>query len=199
MDSDTKEDGQGKDSARENEEPAPGSGSEGLETDIDGMPVRHATTGSHPALIALAVVLVIILALTVAAYGTLVTEIGLPPVSGAAYPYTTSYSAVIPPGQPVSIAGVPLRVVDAGETLQVILDYRPEQFIPGEPNTIARGTAETRSLGQVISHTGYQVDAVYKGTVGDSADLTLVILTTTQPSSHLVKALLPTGVEISPV
>ncbi|MBP1928663.1 hypothetical protein J2741_001210 [Methanolinea mesophila] len=189
-----REAGPGKDDKEERGERGPA----GFETDSEGMPVQYATTGSHPALTALAVGLVIVLAIAVAAYGTMVIDIGLPPVPGATYPYSTTYSVVIPPGQQVLIAGVPMVVVDAGETLKVVLERTPEQFAPGEPHTIARGTAETRSLGFVLSHTGYQVDAVYLGAEGDSADLSLTILTTERASSRLVKALLPTGVEIFP-
>ncbi len=198
MDPDNKGEGQEHLPGQETEEPGEGGGWAGEETDIDGMPVHYATTGSHPALIALAISLVIILVLVVAAYGTMETDIGLPPVPGATYPYTTTYSAVIPAGQQVTVAGVPLVVIHAGDTLQVVVNGRPEEFIPGEPYTIARGTARVTSLGIEISRTGYQVDALYQGAEGSSADLTLVIMTSEVASSRLVKALLPTGVEITP-
>jgi hypothetical protein len=183
---------------REGERPGGEAGLTGPGTDNEGMPVKYATTGSHPGMIALAVVLVIILALAVAAYGTMETDIRLPPVPGATYPFSTTYTAVIPAGQPVTVAGVPLVVIHAGGTLQAAIDGTPEELLPGEPYTIARGTARTSSLGIVLSETGYQVDAVYQGAEGTSADLSLVILTTEKASSRLVKALLPTGVEITP-
>jgi hypothetical protein len=183
---------------REDEQDSREGGWTGRGTDIEGMPVKYATTGSHPAFTALAVVLVIILALAVAAYGTLETDIGLPPVPGVTYPFTTGYTVVIPAGQQVTVAGVPLVVLHASETLQAVVNGSPEEFIPGEPYTIAVGTAEESSLGIVLSQTGYQVDAVYKGAEGTSADLSLVIMTTQKASSRLVKALLPTGVEITP-
>ena len=198
MDPDNHGEGQEYQAGQETREPGEGGGSAGEETDIDGMPVRYATTGSHPALTALAITLVIILVLVVAAYGTMETEIGLPPVPGATYPYTTTYSAVIPAGQQVTVAGVPLVVIHADDTLQVVVNGRPEEFIPGEPYMIARGTAQVSSLGIEISRTGYQVDAIYEGAVGTSADLSLVIMTTEKASSRLVKALLPAGVEITP-
>jgi hypothetical protein len=198
MDPDNKGEGQEHLPGQEIEEPGEGGGWTGEETDIDGMPVRYATTGSHPAFTALAIALVIILVLVVAAYGTLEIDIGLPPVPGATYPYTTTYSAVIPPGQQVTVAGVPLVVIHAGDTLQVVVNGRPEEFIPGEPYTIAVGTAQESSLGIELSRTGYQVDALYQGVESASADLSLVIMTTEKASSRLVKALLPTGVEITP-
>lgn len=167
-------------------------------TDSEGMPITYATTGSHPAIIALAVVLVMILALAVAAYGTLETDIGLPPVPGATYPFMTTYSCLIPAGQQVTVGGLPLVVLHAGGTLQAAIDGTPEELVPGEPYTIARGTARESSLGVVLSETGYQVDAVYQGAEGTSADLSLVIRTTERASSRLVKGLLPTGVEITP-
>jgi len=179
-------------------EPGEGGGWGGAETDIDGMPVHYATTGSHPAFTALAITLVIILALAVAAYGTLEIDLGLPPVPGETYPYATTYSAVIPAGQPVTVAGIPLVVLNAGDTLRLVVNGSPEEFITGEPYTIARGTAQTSSLGFELSRTGYQVDAIYQGAEGTSADLSLVIMTSQRASSRLVKAILPTGVEITP-
>jgi len=98
----------------------------------------------------------------------------------------------------VTVAGVPLVVLHAGDALQVVVNGSPEQFTPGEPYTIARGTAQTSSLGIELSRTGYQVDAIYQGADGTSADLSLVIMTTQRASSRLVKAILPTGVEITP-
>jgi hypothetical protein len=198
MDPDESIEGQEQVPDKEGEHPGVEAGLTGGGTDNEGMPVRYATTGSHPAMIALAVVLVIILALAVAAYGTLETDIGLPPVPGAIYPFTTTYSAVIPAGQQVTVAGVPFVVLNAGGTLQAAIDGTPEKLVPGEPYTIARGTARESSLGIVLSETGYQVDAVYQGAEGTSADLSLVIMTTQKASSRLVKALLPTGVEITP-
>ena len=198
MDPDNKGDGQEHLPGEEPEEPGEGGGWAGEETDLDGMPVHYATTGSHPAFTALAIALVIILVLVVAAYGTLEIEIGLPPIPGEMYPYTTTYSAVIPAGQQVTVAGVPLVVLHAGDMLQVVVNGSPERVIPGEPYTIAVGTAQESSLGIEFSRTGYQVDALYQGAEGTSADLSLVIMTSQGASSRLVKALLPTGVEITP-
>jgi hypothetical protein len=96
------------------------------------------------------------------------------------------------------VAGVPLVVLHAGDTLRVVVNSSPEEFIPGEPYTIAVGTAQESSLGIEFSRTGYQVDALYQGAEGTSADLSLVIMTSQRASSRLVKALLPTGVAITP-
>ena len=83
-------------------------------------------------------------------------------------------------------------------SVQVVVNGSPEEFIPGEPYTIARGTAQESSLGIEFSRTGYQVDAIYQGTEGNSADLSLVIMTSQRASSRLIKALLPAGVAITP-
>jgi hypothetical protein len=194
------ETGNGKGDVPEQEKKDTGRGNDWAEaeSDSEGMPVKYATTGSHPALTALAVALVIILALAVAAYGTLETDISLTPVPGATFPYTTTYLVVIPAGQQVLVAGVPLVVLHAGDALQVVVNGSVGQFIPGEPHTIARGTAQTSSLGLVLSQTAYQVDAGYQGAEGTSAVLSLAIMTSQKASSRLVKALLPTGVEITP-
>jgi hypothetical protein len=90
MDPDNKGEGQEHLPGQETEEPGEGGVWAGEDTDLDGMPAHYATTGSHPAFTALAIVLVVILALAVAAYGTLEIDIGLPPVPGETYPYTTT-------------------------------------------------------------------------------------------------------------
>jgi len=198
MDPNETREGQGNIPGREIEQPVMNGEPAETGTDQEEIPEKIAHTGSHPAFTALAVVLVIILGIVVVVYGTLEIEIGLPPVPGAAYSTATTYSVAIPAGQPVTMAGIPLVVIHAGDPLDIAVNGSIRQFNPNDTVVITQGTAVTSSLGFVFSQTPYEVEAVYQGPEGTSAVLAEEIRTPDRASSRLVKALLPTGVEITP-
>ncbi|MCP1716160.1 hypothetical protein J2T58_002035 [Methanocalculus alkaliphilus] len=144
------------------------------------------------------VIILILLLLIVAAFATLNVSI-YAPVSGATYPYTTTYDVWFPLGKTVEVAGMDMVALSTADEMLISVDGVTEKIEVGENKLISEKRAVVKTLGQTIFDTNFQIYLNYRG-VSDprTANFFLSVRTSEQVPEPVIKLLIPREIQAVP-
>ncbi len=143
-------------------------------------------------------IIALIVIIVIAAFFSISVEPNLAPDPGVTYPFTTSYAILIPEGQSIQIAGIPIIALTAGDEMIMKIGDRNEKFVVGETKTISERRALFTMLGITLFSTNYRIEATYRGSTGNNADFYLIIRTSKQVPSFLIERILPPEIRAQP-
>ncbi|MBR1369835.1 hypothetical protein RJ53_10240 [Methanocalculus chunghsingensis] len=146
----------------------------------------------------IAVIVLIILLLVVAAFATLNVSI-YAPVSGATYPYTTTYNVWFPLGKTVEVGGMNMVALSTADEMLISVDGVTEKIDVGENKLISEKRAVVRTLGQTVVDTNFQIYLNYRGLTDQrTANFFLSMRTSQQVPEPILKLLIPRDIQAVP-
>jgi len=140
-------------------------------------------------------ILCIVLAIVLVAFATLSVQADLPPEPGVTYPYTVTYSVLVPEGKTITIAGMDIVCLESGNELIMKIGNETERLSAGDTRTISERRALFQTLGIEIFSSNYRIEATYRGMNGSLAEFYLVIRTSSQVPSSLIRMVLPPEIQ----
>jgi len=144
------------------------------------------------------VVVLILLLLVVAAFATLNVSI-YAPVSGAAYPYTTTYNVWFPLGKTVEVAGMDMVALSTADEMLISVDGVTEKIDVGENKLISERRAVVKTLGQTVVDTNFQIYLNYRGLSDQrTANFFLSVRTSQQVPQYILSLLIPREIQAVP-
>jgi hypothetical protein len=153
----------------------------------------------HRLLIAILIIIILVIGLAFAAILTLTISPDNPGNPGAAYPYKTSFQVSLPEGQTVKIGDLPLTALSYGRQITLKIGDRREEMKSGEVREIADRTAVIKMFGKPVFETGYRLSATWTGIINNQAQFKVSLQTSRQVPDWLVRRMLPTDIQASPV
>jgi len=144
------------------------------------------------------VIVLIILLLVVAAFATLNVSI-YAPISGATYPYTTTYNVWFPLGKTVEVGGMNMVALSTADEMLISVDGVTEKIDVGENKLISEKRAVIRTLGQTVVDTNFQIYLNYRGLTDQrTANFFLSMRTSQQVPEPILKLLIPRDIQAVP-
>ncbi|MDD3978244.1 MAG: hypothetical protein PHI15_08865 [Methanomicrobium sp.] len=145
------------------------------------------------------IVVVIILAVLVAGYVTLIT--GNDNINAYGYPlsYSATYNILIPDNKDVNFAAIPVKALTSGDSVVLMINNDRRTLALGESATYPAKHLTIKTLGITVFDADYQITATFRGVVTNRDDFYVVVKTSEPIPSWLVGIMTPSGVGITPV
>lgn len=159
----------------------------------------YGSGSPHNWLIAGAIILLIIVGISVAAVLTLTVHPDQPATPELSYPYSTTFKASLPDGEPVQVGTLDILALTTGDRAAFKIGERREEMVKGETREIGARTATVQSLGIRIFETGYRLSVTWTGKEGEDALFRIVLQTSRQVPDWLLSRILPSSITIEPI
>ena len=145
------------------------------------------------------VIIVLVLLVIAAAFLTLsVTVTNISP--GDVLPYSTSYGTSFPEGQAIQIGNTQISAISYGNTVTTDVNGNQQQLVVGQTQSISEQHARITTLGVItLINTNFQIDLTYKGELDNRAYFDIAIKTGSQVPSQLIRLLLPSEIDATPI
>ena len=144
-------------------------------------------------------IIVLIIVIGIAALLTLNVTV-TNPVTGISMPFSSSYSVTFPIGQQVTIGNTHITVLTYQNELLSNIDGDQQKLFEGQDRVTQERRAVVTTLGGVtLVDTNFQIDLQYQGQRDNLAYFNLVIHTSKQVPDILLRMLLPSSINASPV
>jgi hypothetical protein len=144
------------------------------------------------------VLILILLIGVVAVFATLNVAV-YAPVSGAAYPYTTTYNVWFPLGKTVDVSGINMVALSTGGEMMIAVDGDTQKIEVGENKLISERRAIVKTLGMTVVDTNFQIYLNYRGlSDAKTANFYLAVKTSQQVPQFIVNLLLPRDIQAVP-
>lgn len=141
-------------------------------------------------LVVMGVLTALILTLTIAA--------DQPGVSGATYPYSTTFRVSLPEGETVRVGDLDILALKAGDTIALRIGDRREEMDPGETRDVADRTVAVKALGQTVFQTGYRLKVTWTGMEGRDLIFRVTLLSSRQIPDWLISRVMPAEIQAVP-
>ncbi|HTY16057.1 MAG TPA: hypothetical protein VMC42_10180 [Methanoregulaceae archaeon] len=144
-------------------------------------------------------IIVLIIIIGIAALVTLNVTV-TNPVTGVSMPFSSNYSVTFPIGQQVTIGNTHITVLTYQNELLSNIDGDQQKLFEGQDRVTQERRAVVTTLGGVtLVDTNFQIDLQYQGQRDNLAYFNLVIHTSKQVPDILLRMLLPSSINASPV
>jgi hypothetical protein len=144
--------------------------------------------------------LIVLIAL-VAIVGLLTIAVSVTNVNpGNPLPYTTKYSVTFPEGQIITIGNSHITVLSYQNELISDIDGDRQKLVIGEDRVIAERRAVITTFGVItLIDTNFQINLTYKGDRDNRAYFDMAIHTSKQVPDILLRNLLPSEIQATPI
>jgi hypothetical protein len=144
-------------------------------------------------------VIIIIILIFLAALLTLNVAV-TNPVTGISMPFASKYSVTFPIGQQVTIGNTHITVLTYQNELLSNIDGDQQKLLEGQDRMTPERRATVTTLGAVtLVDTDFQIDLQYQGQRDNLAYFNLIIYTSKQVPDFLLRMLLPSSINASPI
>lgn len=144
-------------------------------------------------------IIVLIIIIGIAALLTLNVTV-TNPVTGISMPFSSNYSVTFPIGQQVTIGNTHITVLTYQNELLSNIDGDQQKLLEGQDRVIPERRAVVTTLGAVtLVDTDFQIDLQYQGQRDNLAYFNLIIHTSKQVPDFLLRMLLPSSINASPI
>ena len=115
-------------------------------------------------------------------------------------PFSSKYSVTFPIGQQVTIGNTHITVLTYQNELLSNIDGDQQKLLEGQDRTTQERRAVVTTLGAVtLVDTNFQIDLQYQGQRDNLAYFNLIIYTSKQVPDILLRMLLPSSINASPI
>ena len=122
------------------------------------------------------------------------------PATGIPMPFSSNYSVTFPEGQQITIGNTHITVLSYQNELISNIDGDQQRLVEGQDRVTAERRAVITTLGAVtLMDIDFQLDLKYKGQRDNLAYFDMVIHTSNQVPDLLLRRLLPSSINASPM
>jgi len=122
------------------------------------------------------------------------------PVTGVSMPFSSKYSVTFPIGQQVTIGNTHITVLTYQNELLSNIDGDQQKLVEGQDRLTSERRAVVTTLGVItLVDTNFQIDLQYQGQRDNLAYFNLIINTSKQVPDFLLRMLLPSSINASPI
>jgi hypothetical protein len=144
--------------------------------------------------------IVIIILVFIAAVLTLNVNVSNAGTTGVPMPFSSNYSVTFPEGQQITIGNTHITVLTYQNELISNIDGDQQKLVEGQDRVISQRRAVITTLGSVtLMDINFQIDLKYKGQRDNLAYFDMVIHTSKQVPDILLRQLLPSSINASPM
>jgi hypothetical protein len=144
--------------------------------------------------------IVIIILVFIAAVLTLNVNVSNAGTTGVPMPFASNYSVTFPEGQQITIGNTHITVLTYQNELISNIDGDQQKLVEGQDRVISERRAVITTLGAVtLMDINFQIDMTYKGQRDNLAYFDMVIHTSKQVPDILLRKLLPSTINASPM
>jgi predicted metalloprotease len=146
-------------------------------------------------------IIIIVLAIVVIAAALLTVSVNVTNISpGDVLPYTTNYGTSFPEGQTIQIGNTQISAISYGNMVTTDVNDNQQQLVVGQTQVISEQHARITTLGVItLMNTNFQIDLTYKGALDNRAYFDIAIHTGSQVPSQLIRLLLPSQIDATPI
>jgi hypothetical protein len=145
-------------------------------------------------------IIIILIIVFVAALLTLNVNVTNSSTSGIPMPFASNYSVTFPEGQQITIGNTHITVLTYQNELISNIDGDQQKLVEGQDRVISERRAVISTLGAVtLMDINFQIDLTYKGQRDNLAYFDMVIHTSKQVPDILLRQLLPSTINASPM
>jgi hypothetical protein len=146
-------------------------------------------------------IIIIVLAIIVIAAALLTVSVTVTNISpGDVLPYSSTYGTSFPEGQTIQIGNTQISAISYGNSVTTDVNGNSQQLVVGQTQTISEQHARITTLGVItLMNTNFQIDLTYKGELDNRAYFDIAINTGSQVPSQLIRLLLPSEIEATPI
>ncbi|MFZ0005253.1 MAG: hypothetical protein WAK45_05165 [Methanoregula sp.] len=146
-------------------------------------------------------VFIIVLAIIVIIAAFLTVSVQVTNVSpGDVLPYTSSYGTSFPEGQTIQIGNTQISAISYGNSVTTDVNGNQQQLQVGQTQDVSEQHARITTLGVItLMNTNFQIDLTYKGERDNRAYFDIAINTGSQVPSELIRLLLPSEIDATPI
>jgi hypothetical protein len=147
----------------------------------------------------LIITLIITVVVVSAALLTFEVNPDLPATPGVTYPYTTTYEVMFPDGEKIDFFGTDIIALTDGNEAFMKIGTTRRKIAVNDVQTLSTRRMTVKCYGVTWVDVNYQVDAVYRGLVGNNLNFYLKVKTSEQIPEFIVWWVLPPDVHARPV
>ncbi|MFH0968809.1 MAG: hypothetical protein V1862_14115 [Methanobacteriota archaeon] len=160
--------------------------------------IRDGRMHHHRLLISLGIIILVVIGILTAVILTLTLIPDQPGISGAVYPYTTTFRVSLPEGEIVQVGTLEILALRTGDTMALRIGDRREEMDLGEKREVADRTVTVKTLGQTAFQTGYRLWVTWTGMEGKSAIFKVTLMSSRQIPDWLISRVIPADIQVTP-